>query len=317
MRIHTLNATVSSGSLNHSILAGLGGDDHTQYLLVDGTRSITGNLTVDGNLNVNGTTTTIDTTQMAIEDNLIILNRGEAGAGVTEGFAGIAIDRGSETDAHISWNESTDLFQVGISGALINIIGADGSVPFTGNVGGITPTSAAHLTRKDYVDGQDTTISGDLQTNINTNTTAIALNTTHRSSDGSDHADVVTNTAGVASNLALISTVSGALSSEIDSDISTHESGSSHDGRYYTESELDAGQLDNRYHTEAEITTISGDLVAQLHTQSHAITSTSDHSASNWSVTYSDGSGEVIEVPLGVSGTVLTSQGVGIAPIFV
>ena len=80
------------------------------------------------------------------------------------------------------------------------------------------------------------------------------------------------------------------------------------------------GLLDDdhpQYINDTEMTTISGDLVAQLHTQSHAITSTADHSGGNWKVMHSNGSGEWIEVALGASGTVLTSQGAGIAPIFV
>lgn len=32
----------------------------------------------------------------------------------------------------------------------------------------------------------------------------------------------------------------------------------SHDNRYYTEAELDAGQLDDRYYTEAEMDAVSG-----------------------------------------------------------
>jgi len=67
-----------------------------------------------------------------------------------------------------------------------------------------------------------------------------------------------------------IATISGVLSAEIDSDISTHASSADHDGRYYTETELDAGQLDNRYYTETEVdglfTTVSGDIVTQIPT---------------------------------------------------
>ena len=56
-----------------------------------------------------------------------------------------------------------------------------------------------------------------------------------------------------------IDSISGTLSS----DLTTHASSSDHDGRYYTETELDAGQLDNRYYTESEVdalidTAISG-----------------------------------------------------------
>ncbi|KKN04864.1 hypothetical protein LCGC14_1093190 [marine sediment metagenome] len=93
---------------------------------------------------------------------------------------------------------------------------------------------------------------------------------------------------------------------------------------HFTEASIDHGSIAGlsdddhpQYINNSEMTTISGDLVAQLHTRSHTITSTADHTAGNWKVTYTNGSGEVIEVALGVSGTVLTSQGNGIAPIFV
>jgi hypothetical protein len=57
-------------------------------------------------------------------------------------------------------------------------------------------------------------------------------------------------------------------------------------------------------------------LTSQLHTQSHAITSTSDHTAGNWKVFYSNGSGQVVELALGSSGTVLKSNGTAAAPSF-
>ena len=65
-------------------------------------------------------------------------------------------------------------------------------------------------------------------------------------------------------------------------------------------------------------TTISGDIVAQLHTRGHTISSTADHTGSgNWKVIYTNGSGNITELSLGASGTVLTSQGAGVAPVFV
>ena len=54
----------------------------------------------------------------------------------------------------------------------------------------------------------------------------------------------------------------------------------------------------------------------QLHDRSHAITSTSDHTAGNHKVFYSNGSGEIVELPLGSSGQVLTSNGTSSAPSF-
>jgi hypothetical protein len=54
----------------------------------------------------------------------------------------------------------------------------------------------------------------------------------------------------------------------------------------------------------------------QLHDRSHAITSTSDHTATAWRVFYSNGSGNVTELALGASGTVLQSNGASAAPSF-
>lgn len=54
----------------------------------------------------------------------------------------------------------------------------------------------------------------------------------------------------------------------------------------------------------------------QLHDRSHAITSSSDHTATAWRVFYANGSGVVTELALGASGTVLTSGGASAAPTF-
>jgi len=64
----------------------------------------------------------------------------------------------------------------------------DGTRGFTGVVAGITPTADAHLTTKGYVDNKtwlSTNIS-DFDTAVDGNASVI-LNTTHRTSDGSDH----------------------------------------------------------------------------------------------------------------------------------
>ncbi|MBI5219967.1 MAG: tail fiber domain-containing protein [Bacteroidia bacterium] len=52
----------------------------------------------------------------------------------------------------------------------------------------------------------------------------------------------------------------------------------------------------------------------QLHNQSHAITSTSDHTAGNWKLFYSNGSGQVTELSFGTSGQVLSSTGASSTP---
>jgi len=73
--------------------------------------TIGNNLTVTGNLTVNGTTTTVDTTNMVIEDRVISLNSGEAGANAND--IGLFFNRGTSDPALFIWDESVDKFKVG------------------------------------------------------------------------------------------------------------------------------------------------------------------------------------------------------------
>jgi hypothetical protein len=86
---------------------------------------------VTGNLTVIGNTTTVTSNNLTISDNVIVLNRGESGAGVTKGNAGILIDRGTQIAAQLQWAESYKTWQVsGNSAVFANIL-----VSSTGNVG--------------------------------------------------------------------------------------------------------------------------------------------------------------------------------------
>ena len=76
-------------------------------------QSIIGNLTVTGNVTVNGDSFIVNASTVQTEDNLIFINNGELGSGVTKGTAGIEIDRGSLSNYQIIFDESVDLFKVG------------------------------------------------------------------------------------------------------------------------------------------------------------------------------------------------------------
>jgi hypothetical protein len=66
-----------------------------------------GTVIVSGDLLVQGDTTTVESETMVVKDNIIVLNSGETGAGVTLGSAGILIDRGPSTsDAELVWDEN-------------------------------------------------------------------------------------------------------------------------------------------------------------------------------------------------------------------
>lgn len=64
------------------------------------------NLTVGGNLTVQGTTTTISTTNTVITDKIIELANGTSGT--PSGDAGIVVERGSNSNVGVIWDESTD-----------------------------------------------------------------------------------------------------------------------------------------------------------------------------------------------------------------
>lgn len=78
-----------------------------------------GNLTIGGDLTVSGTTTTVHSEELTVADKTITVNAGEAGAGITgDQYAGIEVDRGSETNYMFVFDEVQDNFRVGISGSL-------------------------------------------------------------------------------------------------------------------------------------------------------------------------------------------------------
>lgn len=75
-------------------------------------------LTVSGDLNVQGTTTTIESVDLTVVDNIIILNNGETGAGVSASIAGIAIDRGpSDLDYRVIFDDTDDKIKAGFQGS--------------------------------------------------------------------------------------------------------------------------------------------------------------------------------------------------------
>lgn len=73
-----------------------------------------GSVRVTGNLVVEGDTFNISTTNLTIEDNIISLNTGEVGPGVTLIYSGVEIERGNtsavtpQNNASLLYDESTD-----------------------------------------------------------------------------------------------------------------------------------------------------------------------------------------------------------------
>ena len=74
------------------------------------TGSNIGEVRVTGNLIVEGDTLTVSAENLNVNDNVIILNNGETGAGVSLRYSGIQIDRGTLQPASLVYDENSDVF---------------------------------------------------------------------------------------------------------------------------------------------------------------------------------------------------------------
>ena len=105
---------IETAASGQSITIGLPNDVTVgNDLTVTNDLTVSGSALITGDLTINGTTTTVNTTELAVTDNLITLNDGETGAGVTAGTAGIEIDRGTADNKNWIWDEATDRWSAG------------------------------------------------------------------------------------------------------------------------------------------------------------------------------------------------------------
>ena len=112
-----------SGTANKITVTGSGSESADITLTLPDDVQIADSLTVAGNLTVNGTLTSLDTTNLDIEDNLFQLNAGLTGSPVND--SGMLINRGNQNNGIFMWDESVDKFTMGLTTA-------DGSA--TGNI---------------------------------------------------------------------------------------------------------------------------------------------------------------------------------------
>ena len=68
-------------------------------------------MAVGGNLTVSGTTTTVNSNEVNIGDNIIVLNSDETGTPSQNG--GIEVERGTSTNVSLLWNETNDYWTFG------------------------------------------------------------------------------------------------------------------------------------------------------------------------------------------------------------
>jgi len=66
----------------------------------------TGTVVITGDLRILGDTTTVETSQLSIEDRIITLNRGETGSGgVTDSVSGLEVERGDDPNTYWIYDE--------------------------------------------------------------------------------------------------------------------------------------------------------------------------------------------------------------------
>ena len=113
--------------------------DHIFKVAENGDVSVSNDLTVagdtiiTGDLTVSGTTTTINTSELNIGDNIITLNSDETGTPSQN--AGIEVERGTATNVAIRWNETSDAWEFTNDGTTYVAFGT--SATFTGTTDGI------------------------------------------------------------------------------------------------------------------------------------------------------------------------------------
>jgi hypothetical protein len=104
-------------------------------------------MTVHGNLVIVGNSTSFASTNSTLKDNIITLNQGETGDGVSSGKSGIAVDRGTADSAYWVFNEPTNSWE--------GLIGT-GLAP----VSGATPTLSSHFVTLGWLQQHPVSISG-------------------------------------------------------------------------------------------------------------------------------------------------------------
>ena len=96
-----------------------------------GNTTVNNNLIVTGDLTVEGTTTTLNTATLAVEDNIVLLNKGVTGSPSLD--AGLEVERGSSANVSILWNETSDLWTLTNDGTNYHSVARKHTADVTGD----------------------------------------------------------------------------------------------------------------------------------------------------------------------------------------
>jgi len=118
-------------------------------------------VTIGGDLTVNGTTTTFNTNNINIEDNVVVLNSNVTGTPSVS--AGIEIERGDSANVLVRWNETADKWDLTNDGTVY------GNIITSADSGTVTSTMIADGT---ITNGDISATAGIVDTKLETISTA-------------------------------------------------------------------------------------------------------------------------------------------------
>jgi hypothetical protein len=197
----TYGISIGAGGANTSTIVLTGSDSSSDSVTISGTANeievtesgdtitvglpndvtVAGALVVGGNLTVNGTVTTVNTETINLADNIILLNSNATGT-ATES-AGIEVERGSEDNRSLIWNETNNRWELQANDGNYYPIGyVAGPDSYAISIGGATSITVTHNLNTRDVDVQlydnatyETVIADVVRATVNTLT--VSFNT--------------------------------------------------------------------------------------------------------------------------------------------
>ena len=155
----------------------------------------TGNTILQGDLTVSGTTTTVNTETINLADNIILLNSNEAGTPSQN--SGIEVERGTEANKTLVWDEAADKWTVGSETFVAATVEANLTGNVTGNSAG-THTGAVvgnASTATTLATARTISLAGDVSGSVSFNGSADVSITATIADDS--HAHIISNVDGL------------------------------------------------------------------------------------------------------------------------
>ena len=255
--VAVVKAGLGATGSDHGALTGLGDDDHPQYL--DVTRgdaryyTETEVDTISGNLNTSigtkaATSHAVNASTYGYGD-ATLAGHLRAGTGLTTTTGTIAASFGATASTICVGNDAR------LSDARTPVSHAHGNITNTGYIGStatlpLITTTGGLVTVGSFSNAAGTFCVGN-DARLSDARTPVSHNNTYHSATYIVAGDVNYTNMNASSSV-------GTGASQV------AKGDHLHDDRYYTETELNAGQLNNLYYTETEVNTISGAIVAQI-----------------------------------------------------